>query len=666
MAGPNRHRDVQPLLLSIPLRWQDGLGGFKLVSTSGHRLGDLPEEILRALVDEAADGIFVTTHEGRYVEVNASGHRLLGYRPGELIGKTIADVLPEHERVRVAGELAQVIGGEVRTLEWTFTKEDGSALEAEVTAQPLGGGLIMAVVRDTGPRKLFERKIRASEERLASILQTAPDVVMTVDRAGTILFINRTTLPFRPDQVVGTCCLDYVPPASRARVEAALEKVFTAREFDEYEVLGPPGPTGQREWSSVRAGPLVEGDKVVAATLCATNVTRRKQAEEVEARLQEQLRQSQKLESIGRLAGGVAHDFNNLLTSILGFVELARAGVPPGSRSAEFLEGATLSAKRAAILTQQLLAFARRKVVRPELVSLNDVLAGMAPMIERLVGENLEVVLAPALNLAPVNVDIGSFEQVIMNLVVNARDAITGAGRITLETRNVHLDGSESGSRGELRAGDYVMLAVSDTGSGMSPEIISRVFEPFFTTKAVGEGTGLGLAMCEGIARQAGGSIVVRSAPGEGSTFSVYLPHASQGHTPVAKSAAPLASARGHETLLLVEDDDLILRVSERVLTDLGYDVLTAADGREALEVAAETTNTIHLLVTDVVMPHIGGHELAKRLSALRSSLRVLYTSGYPADAIGQDGVIARDIEFLQKPYTPAALAASVRAVLDK
>jgi CheY-like chemotaxis protein len=253
-----------------------------------------------------------------------------------------------------------------------------------------------------------------------------------------------------------------------------------------------------------------------------------------------------------------------------------------------------------------------------------------------------------------------------MNLVVNARDAITGAGRITLETRNVHLDGSESGSRGELAAGDYVMLAVSDTGSGMSPEIISRVFEPFFTTKAVGEGTGLGLAMCEGIARQAGGSIVVRSAPGEGSTFSVYLPHASQGHTPVAKSAAPLASARGYETLLLVEDDDLILRVSERVLTDLGYDVLTAADGREALEVAAETTNTIHLLVTDVVMPHIGGHELAKRLSALRSSLRVLYTSGYPADAIGQDGVIARDIEFLQKPYTPAALAASVRAVLDK
>jgi PAS domain S-box-containing protein len=635
------------------------------VSTRSHRLGLLPEEILRALVDEAADGIFVSTDDGRYVEVNASGHRMLGYAPGELIGKTIAEVLAPHERARLGDEIARVLGGNVRTIEWTFAKKDGSGLEAEVTAQRLGDGLLMAIVRDVGPRKAFERKIRASEERLASILQTAPDIVMMVDRAGTILFINRTTPPLRPEQVLGTSCFDYVPPESRPRVEAALEKVFTTRTLDEYEVMGPPGTTGERGWSSVRAGPLVEGDRVVAATLCATNITQRKQMEEAEARLEEQLRQAQKLESIGRLAGGVAHDFNNLLTSILGFVELARSTMPPGTRAAEFLDGAIESAKRGAGLTQQLLAFARKKIVRPEIVSLNGVLETMTPMIQRLVQENLEVVLSPAADLAPVSVDVGSFEQVVMNLVVNARDATSEGGRITLETRNIQIDAGDDRPRAEPAPGDYVLLTVSDTGSGMPPEVASRVFEPFFTTKATGQGTGLGLAMCEGIVRQAGGTIVVESEPGIGSTFRVYLPRAREGSPAVTKAPAPFAAARGNETVLLVEDERLILLVSEHVLRKLGYDVLTAPDGREALKVVAGTTQPIHLLVTDVVMPNMGGYELVERLSALRPGVRVLYTSGYPADAIGQQGVLAKDVDFLQKPYTPTALATSVRAALD-
>jgi len=625
----------------------------------------LPEAYFHALVDGAADGIFISTMENRFVFVNRSGHRLLGYEPDELVGKTIPDILSPVGRARLDGEVIQVSGGQIRTNEWVLRRKDGTEVEAEVTAQRLGGA-VLAVVRDLGPRRSFERQIRESEARLRSILETAPDIIMTVDRAGKILFINRTFLPLVAEAVVGTSCFDYVPAESRARVEAALEKVFTTRALDEYEILGPPNDAGVRAWSSVRVGPLIEGEHVVAATLCATDVTRRRESEQHEARLQEQLLHAQKLESVGRLAGGVAHDFNNLLTSILGFIELAREELPRGSSTAELLDGAAQSAKRGATLTQQLLAFARKKLVRPEVVGLNEVLEGLAPMIRRLVGENLEVELAVARELGLVRIDVGSLEQVVMNLVVNAKDAIKGTGSITLETREELLDAAACRTHAEMTPGPYVVLAVSDTGGGMTPEVLSRVFEPFFTTKPVGEGTGLGLAMCEGIVRQAGGSIAVHSEPGVGSRFEIYLPRADGARGSVPK-LAPIRPVRGgSETILLVEDEEMILALARRVLTGLGYDVLPAGDGAEALEVAARALRPIALLVTDVVMPKMGGRELAARLRATRPALRVLYSSGYTADAIDDAGVLADDIAFLQKPYTLDALASRVRQLLDE
>ena len=627
--------------------------------------GGLSDATLRALVERAADGIFIATDEGRFVEVNSSGHRLLGYEPRELVGKTIADVLPLRERARLVEVLAVVGSGQVMKEDWTFLRKDGSEVEAEVSSQRLADGLVMAFVRDLDQRRSYEIETRHSEAQLRSILLTAPDVIMSVDRAGTISFINRTDPPLTPEDVIGSCAFDHVPPEMRPRVVAAVEKVFSTRELNEYEVQGPPGLAKAREWWSVRAGPLIEGGEVVAATLCATNMTQRKQSEEIEARLQEQLRQLQKLESIGRLAGGVAHDFNNLLTSIMGFIDLARRSQPSGSPAIEFLEGATEAARRGGTLTQKLLAFARKQIVHPTVVGINRVIEEMTPMIRSLVGENLEVTLALASTPDKVKVDVGSLEQVIMNLVVNARDAVVGTGRITLETGTVRLDAATARDH-NTTPGEHVFFAITDTGAGMSKEVAARAFEPFFTTKPVGKGTGLGLAMCEGIVRQAGGHITLDSEAGRGSIFRVFLPRAAD--EPSAPISRPPAGspARGQETLLLVEDEPLILRMTKLILSELGYTVLTASDGLEALEVLGRHAGDVQLLITDVVMPKMSGRELAARVTALRPDIRVLYSSGYPADAIGEDGVLGDDINFLAKPYLPSKLADTVRELLDR
>jgi two-component system cell cycle sensor histidine kinase/response regulator CckA len=507
-------------------------------------------------------------------------------------------------------------------------------------------------------------EIRHSEAQLRSILLTAPDIIMTVDRAGTILFINRTQPPTQPEEVIGSCSFDHVPAESRPRVVAAVEHVFATREVDEYEVMGPPLPDGKRDWWSVRAGPLIEGDRVVAVTLCATSIARRREADEAKARLEEELRQAQKLESLGRLAGGLAHDFNNLLTSILGFLDLARGSQPPGGPAIEFLEGATEAARRGAALTRQMLAFARKQIVHPTVIALDDVVESLTPMIRRLVGENLDVSVATSSHRERVKVDVGSLEQVIMNLVVNARDAIAGTGRITIETGSAEL-GLDYAREHATAPGHHVFLAVTDTGTGMSDDVAARAFEPFFTTKPVGKGTGLGLAMCEGIVRQAGGHIAIESAVGRGSTFRVFLPRAVAEATPIQKPP-PERPTGGRETLLVVEDDALILRVAKRSLTDLGYVVLAASDALEALDVVRRHPEPIHLLVSDVIMPKMSGRELASRILALRPGVRVLFSSGYTADAFAQDGAVGEGVNFLAKPYSPSALAAAVRDALDK
>jgi len=329
------------------------------------------------------------------------------------------------------------------------------------------------------------------------------------------------------------------------------------------------------------------------------------------------------------------------------------------------LTAATETARRGGALTQNLLAFARKQIVHPTVVALNQIMEGMAPMVRRLVGENLEVKLALAKTPDRVKVDVGSLEQVIMNLVVNARDAVVGTGRITLETGVVRIGADDARDRGTT-PGEHVFFAITDTGTGMSPEVAARAFEPFFTTKPVGKGTGLGLAMCEGIVRQAGGHITLESGPGRGSTFRVFLPRAVDELSATTPRAPASSPARGRETLLLVEDEPLILRMAQRVLGELGYTVLAACDGNEALGVLEKHAGKVQLLITDVVMPKMSGRELASRVIALRPDIRVLYSSGYTADAIGEDGVLGEGINFLAKPYLPSTLADAVREVLDK
>jgi PAS domain S-box-containing protein len=636
---------------------------------------------------------------------------------------------------------------------------------------------------------------------LRSILETAPDSIMMVDRAGKILFINRARAPLVTSEVVGRSCYDFVPAESHHRVAAALDRVFTQRMLDEYEVRSAPTPDGEWRWYAVRAGPMIEGGKVVAATLCATDVTarrrdeersrelasrlqkiasqvpglvfqfklrpdgtsclpyasdrirqlfrvspeevrddaskvfailhpddheeivqsirysastlhpwqaefrvkfpdgevrwfysnavpetqpdgstlwhgfandisQRREADRAKAQLEEQLRQSQKVESIGKLAGGVAHDFNNLLTSMMGFIELALMEAGSESPAAEYLAGAMDAARRGAALTQQLLAFARKKMVRPEVLDINDVLQRMGTMIRRLVGENLDLSLVLSPSLGKVKVDVGSLEQVVMNLVVNARDAVGASGRITLETRNAFLDDDYCRTHAETNPGEYVVLTVADTGVGMTPEVQARVFEPFFTTKPTGEGTGLGLAMCHGIVKQAGGNISFTSAPGQGSTFRVFFPRMI-GVTPpqpisIWTPVATTTASAGNETVLLVEDEDTILRVAREALSALGYRVLTAPDGVRAMELVGRMLERIDLVITDVVMPQMGGRELATRLAVVQPGIRILFSSGYSENAISADGVLDDGINFLQKPYTPTTLARRVREVLDR
>jgi two-component system, cell cycle sensor histidine kinase and response regulator CckA len=751
------------------------------------------DEYSRLLFEEATDGMFVASAEGIYLEVNRSGHRLLGYGDGELVGKHVSALVLGRDQQRLKATLVAMSRGLVSQEIWPMLRKDGSLIHTEVLAQCLSNGAILAIVRELNARSELERQIQASEAKLGSILYTAPSIIMTVDRAGQIAFINRAKEPLTVEQVLGTSCYDYVPPEARARVQRAIEHVFTTRELDEYEVPGPPVSSGDRGWMSVRVGPQIEGDRVVAATLCATDVTAykaqvartqellerlgkitslvpgvvfqcqlqqdggvaftyvserirevfhvspeaacadanavwaaihpedrarvassfqesarllaswrqefrvlfadgeirwlsgtatssaatpspamqwhglitdvtdRKQAEAEHARLEEQLLHSQKMESIGQLAGGVAHDFNNLLTAVVAFVELTQEDLPRDTPVREYLDGILAATERGALLTQQLLAFARKKIVTPEDARLNDLLLRLAPMVRRLVGEHIAVELELEPDVETVRIDVGSLEQVIMNLIVNARDAMPRGGQLTLETQMLTLeDGPDQTAR------QYAVLGVTDTGSGISAEVRARLFEPFFTTKPQGVGTGLGLAMCQGIIEQAGGRISVHSEPGQGSSFRVYLPRAMPAPPVAAAAERPHPAAGGHETILIVEDEPVILRVARAALEKRGYHVLSASDGAEALLVAERAGGHVDLLVTDIVMPRLGGKELSSRLQELRPTLEVLYTSGYAETAIAHHGVLLEGVNFLQKPYTLSSLARRVREVLDR
>jgi two-component system, cell cycle sensor histidine kinase and response regulator CckA len=440
-----------------------------------------------------------------------------------------------------------------------------------------------------------------------------------------------------------------------------------ARRFIQ-EVATPGRPGARAEWRQrTKTGRIVDVEMAVhevkyggrPATLALlTNISGRRQ-------LQDQLRQAQKMEAVGMLAGGVAHDFNNLLTIITGYSQLILNNMPPNDPSRHSAEQIIKAGERAAALTRQLLAFSRREVQELKVLDLNQLVTGLSAMLRRLIGEDVDLRLALRPDLGRVNADPGQLEQVIMNLVVNARDAMPKGGALTIETANVDLDEDYAGRHIHVKPGPYTMLAVNDTGSGMDAETQARVFEPFFTTKRSGQGTGLGLSTVFGIVKQSGGSVEVCSEPGRGTSIKVYLPRINQPIS-IESPGAGMKTRRGTETILLVEDEDMVRTLVRDALRREGYRVLDAAGPAEAQRIAESQTTPIDLLITDVVMPKLSGRELADYLSRRRPAMKVLYMSGYTDSAVVNSGILRKDVAFLQKPFTPAALADKVREVLEE
>ena len=395
------------------------------------------------------------------------------------------------------------------------------------------------------------------------------------------------------------------------------------------------------------------------------DISGRKQAEEEKAKLEEQLLQAQKLETVGRLAGGVAHDFNNQLQVISSYAEMSLSMVDAKQPLHKYLLEIRRAAQRSAEITQQLLAFARKQTVSPKVMDLNDAVARSRKMLQRLIGEDIDLAWMPGSDLWKVMIDPSQLDQILANLAVNARDAIGGVGKLTVETENVAFDEAYCADHAGFVVGEYLLLALSDDGRGMDKETQSHIFEPFFTTKDPGKGTGLGLATVYGIVKQNNGFINVYSEPGHGSTFRVYFPRAEAVEKVEGEEVEEVTPRGGAETVLVVEDDGAILELAREMLGQLGYTVLSAASPEEALRVSAEHSGRIHLLLTDVVMPQMNGRQVAERLQAARSDLRCLYMSGYTADVIAHRGVLEEGVSFIAKPFSLATLAGKVRAVLD-
>ena len=624
---------------------------------------------LRAFFDASTVAIVEISPDARCLRANAAFFHMFGYAPEDLPGRTVADVVFPEDRAEVLAQYGRVGHGETASYEADrrYRRKDGSVLWARVSvvaARDASGrpAVATAVIVDLTERKRAEDALRASEERFRLLVESVREyAIFMTDPGGTVVMWNpgaERTYGYPAAEAVGLHLSRFHAPDDEG--EPAENSLARAAAAGTHEAQGwRARKDGTRFWAEVTTTALRHADGAGPPrgfVIVARDLTERR-------KLEDQFRQAQKLEAVGRLAGGVAHDFNNILTVINGYGDILLTALPPGDPHRDALAAIRDAGERAAGLTSQLLAFSRKAIVEPKVIDLNDVVEQLARLMRRLVGEDVLLATALAPGLHSVKADVTQLEQIVLNLAVNARDAMPTGGRLTIETRNLRVD-EDASAYPDLPPGDYVQLAVSDTGVGMTDEVKARIFEPFFTTKEQGKGTGLGLAMVYGAVKTHGGHVSVYSELGVGSAFKIMLPATDEPRSGSRAGVARLAP-RGAETVLLAEDDDTVRRFTKFALEAQGYAVLEGANGAEAVRLAADHPGPIHLLVTDVVMPGMGGRELAETLRATNPALKVLYVSGYTDDAVVRHGIVEATDAFLQKPFTPLALARKVRAVLD-
>ncbi|HXM34637.1 MAG TPA: PAS domain S-box protein, partial [Pyrinomonadaceae bacterium] len=619
-----------------------------------------------SILKSALDCVVTVDHEGKILEFNPAAEHTFGYASEEVVGKSMPElIIPPRLRTHHRGGFARylttgcssILG---KRIEVTAMRADGAEIPVELTITPIGElprPTFTAFIRDLTERKRAEDELRKSEERYRDLVENARDSIYEHDLEG-----NYTSANKAGEQLTGytleetlklnvsdTIAPEYLEKARQMQMRKLAGESVTAYEL---ELLAKDG---HRIAVEVNSRLVFHNGTPIGVQGIYRDVTERKQ-------LEDQLRQAQKLEAVGQLAGGVAHDFNNLLTVIGGYSDLVSRRLPEDSPFLTSMAEIKKAGDRASALTRQLLAFSRKQILQPVVLDLNGVVSNLEKMLRRLIGEDIELLTITEPHLCRVKADAGQIEQVVINLIVNARDAMPSGGKLTVQTANVAL--SEEQNHVPCTPGNYIMLAVSDTGTGMDAETQSHIFEPFFTTKASDKGTGLGLSTAYGIVKQSGGQIWVSSEIGKGTTFKIYLPQVDE-----ALDAAVLDDAQpaphGTETILLVEDEEQVRQIAQQILIALDYKVLAATNGHEALAVAQQYEGNIDLAITDVVMPQLNGRELIERLAPLRPNMKVLYMSGYTDDAIVRHGLMDERLEFIQKPFAPDAFARKIRHVLD-
>jgi PAS domain S-box-containing protein len=636
------------------------------------------------LLEALPDAVIAVDREGTIVQVNSQTQALFGYNRDELIGQKVEMLVPEsfrqqHHHHRDNFTRAPKTRRMGADLDLYGRRRNGSEFPVEISLSPIvtdRGSFVLSAIRDISDRKRIAEELRRANEelhsrtteqlgeyrsRLALIIDSSEDAILSKDLNGTITSWNKGAeriYGYTPGEVVGKHISLLIPADRPDEIPQILRKIARGERVDHHESVRVT-KDGRRLDVFVSVSPLrnAAGD-VVGASVIARDVTAQKRAEG-------QLRQSQKMEAIGRLAGGVAHDFNNVLGIINACAEFLRDRIDPAAEPSLYVENIRKAIERGTSLTKQLLAFSRTSAVQPRVLDLNERLRDISKLLRPLLGDDIEILIVPRTTSAVIEADPGQLDQIVVNLAVNARDAMPRGGKFILETGAMTLDAGFAEKDHAMVPGKYVMLAVSDTGTGMNEGTVSRIFEPFFTTKEAGKGTGLGLATVYGIVKQSAGHIMVYSEPGQGTTFKIYLPSAEHkiglGSKPEAEGVSP---KRHGTSILLVEDDEIMRSLTRKLLEEHGYAVIEADDGKSALEWVESHPDRIDLLLTDVVMRRMSGPELVERLNASQPNLKVVYMSGYTGELMANREVLKPGVTLLEKPFSRTALLNTIHATL--